>query len=181
MSKTINFNIISNDEYKKSNNFDITYGITYVPFGKCLIGLHDSKVCHISLHDEQENSIVEHLKRDWPNSQLQWDNLAIQEIQKLIFETADDFVDVLVRGTELQLNTWRELTKLREGTTVSYEQMAKAVGKPKAIRAVASAIAKNRLAYLVPCHRVISKTGAIHKYRWGAARKKMMLESEAAA
>ena len=181
MSKLINFTTITDNEYKKSSNFGISYGITDLPFGTCLIGLHDSKVCHISLHDEQqENLIVEHLKRDWPNSILQQDNSAAQNMQKLIFEDEGGSVDVLVRGTDLQLNVWKQLTKLKKGTTVSYEQVAKAVGKPKAIRAVASAVGKNRLAFLIPCHRVISKNGAIHKYRWGATRKKMMLKSEAA-
>jgi AraC family transcriptional regulator of adaptative response/methylated-DNA-[protein]-cysteine methyltransferase len=66
------------------------------------------------------------------------------------------------------------------GSFVTYQDMAGYIGRPRAFRAVANAIAINPVAYLIPCHRVIAKSGLIHRYRWGTARKKAMVEWEAA-
>lgn len=85
----------------------------------------------------------------------------------------------MLRGTELQCKVWKELTNIDVGMTTSYSKVAEAVGNPKAIRAVASAIAKNRIGYIIPCHRVIRKEGAPNKYRWGPERKVKILDYEA--
>ena len=84
------------------------------------------------------------------------------------------------RGTNFQVNVWKALLSIPEGWVVSYQDIASHIGHPKAFRAVANAIAINPVAYLIPCHRVIAKSGKIHKYRWGSARKKALIGWEAA-
>lgn len=181
----INFTTISNDEYKKSvNNFEISYGFIKTNFGECLVGIHNKKICHIAFFDDgKENSAIDKLQTDWPNSTLKEDNDSVLPIAKGLFDDKDvknSKFEVLLRGTEMQVNVWKELTKLKAGSTYSYENIAKAIGKPSAIRAIANVIASNRVAYLIPCHRVISKTGKIGKYKWGVERKKLILKKEKA-
>jgi O-6-methylguanine DNA methyltransferase len=81
-------------------------------------------------------------------------------------------------GTEFQKKVWSALLKIPKGKTVTYSELAKKIGAPKAIRAVASAVAKNRIALLIPCHRVVPKTGGTGKYRWGSERKRMIIHAE---
>lgn len=81
-------------------------------------------------------------------------------------------------GTPFQIQVWKALMKIQKGTTKTYAEVAKMIGKPAAIRAVASAIAQNNIAILVPCHRVIRSDGALGEYRWGKELKKKLLQSE---
>ncbi len=83
-----------------------------------------------------------------------------------------------IGGSDFQLSVWSVLLSLKEGEVVSYCDVAEKLGKPKAIRAVASAIGRNFISYFVPCHRVIRKDGSYHGYRWGDQIKKMLLERE---
>lgn len=186
MPTNIIFNSITGDQYKKLKNFEISYGMNNTKFGKCLMGIHNNCICYMSLfNDDQEDSAILDMRADWPNAILEEDTGAINNMIKTIFEDCDETklqtinnYNVLLKGTELQVKVWKELTTLKEGTTTNYEQVAKAVGNPKAIRAVANAIAKNRIAYLIPCHRVIRKKGSLSKYRWGPERKMQILQYE---
>jgi O-6-methylguanine DNA methyltransferase len=81
-------------------------------------------------------------------------------------------------GTPFQISVWHELMLIPVGETLSYSELATRIGKPTAARAVASAVAKNRFALVVPCHRVIQKDGRLGEYRWGAERKKRILQAE---
>jgi len=85
-----------------------------------------------------------------------------------------------LRGTAFQLKVWQALRDIPPGETRSYGQVAAAVGDPGAARAVARACASNRVAVVVPCHRVVPATGGAGGYRWGAERKRALLETEAA-
>ena len=85
---------------------------------------------------------------------------------------------LLLRGTDLQLNVWRALAELPSGTSVSYTELAARVGRPRAIRAVASAVAINPVPVLLPCHRVIRRDGSIGHYIGGTARKRRLLDDE---
>ena len=83
------------------------------------------------------------------------------------------------RGTDFQRRVWRALLRIPSGRVTAYGQLADAIGAPGAARAVGSAVGANELAWLIPCHRVIRRTGAAGEYRWGAARKKAMIAWEA--
>ena len=83
-----------------------------------------------------------------------------------------------LRGTAFQLRVWQALRRIPRGETRSYSQLAREMGEPKVTRAVARACALNRVAVVVPCHRVVGVSGALAGYRWGVERKKMLLEAE---
>jgi AraC family transcriptional regulator of adaptative response/methylated-DNA-[protein]-cysteine methyltransferase len=84
-----------------------------------------------------------------------------------------------VRGTAFQQRVWAALREIPAGTTVTYTDVAKAIGAPRAVRAVAGACAANSLAVAIPCHRVIKNDGALSGYRWGIDRKRALLDREA--
>jgi AraC family transcriptional regulator of adaptative response/methylated-DNA-[protein]-cysteine methyltransferase len=86
-----------------------------------------------------------------------------------------------VRGTAFQRRVWQALQEIPSGETASYTDIAKRIGSPKAVRAVALACASNRLAVAIPCHRVVRNDGALSGYRWGVERKRALLDREAVA
>ncbi len=83
-----------------------------------------------------------------------------------------------MQATAFQWKVWRALQRIPYGETRAYAEVARSIGKPKAVRAVASACAKNPVCLVVPCHRVVPKAGGIGGYRWGAARKEALLKRE---
>jgi AraC family transcriptional regulator of adaptative response/methylated-DNA-[protein]-cysteine methyltransferase len=85
-----------------------------------------------------------------------------------------------MKGTEFQIKVWEALLKIRSGSLCTYSELADQVGKPKAVRALSTAVAKNNIALLIPCHRVIRKGGEFNQYRWGATRKQALIGFEAA-
>src|SRR5260221_12708832 len=84
-------------------------------------------------------------------------------------------IPVWMKGTPFQLKVWEALLKIPKGKILSYQDVARSIGHPKASRAVGTALAKNPVAYLIPCHRVIQGTGVVGPYRWGTPRKKAIL------
>ena len=82
------------------------------------------------------------------------------------------------KGTDFQKTVWRELLEIPSGKTVSYGSIARKIGRPKAFRAVGSAVGANPISLLIPCHRVVPETGGIGNYRWGSDRKQALLEME---
>ena len=86
-----------------------------------------------------------------------------------------------VRGTAFQQRVWQALRGIPAGSTVSYTEIARRIGAPKAVRAVAHACASNTIAVAIPCHRVVRNDGELSGYRWGVARKRALLDKEAAA
>ncbi len=84
-----------------------------------------------------------------------------------------------IRGTAFQQRVWAALTRIPVGTTMSYAEIARTIGAPTAVRAVAGACAANRLAVAIPCHRVVRTDGSLSGYRWGVERKRALLEREA--
>ncbi len=83
-----------------------------------------------------------------------------------------------MRGSRFQVQVWRALLRIPEGQLSSYGELAEAIGRPRAARAVGTAVGGNPLAYLIPCHRVIRATGVIGDYRWGSERKRAMIAKE---
>lgn len=87
----------------------------------------------------------------------------------------------IINGTLFQQKVWRELLKVQRGTTITYSKLAARIGAPKAVRATASAVANNPISILIPCHRVLPKSGGIGKYRWGSEMKQKLLDQEQVA
>ena len=93
-------------------------------------------------------------------------------------EYITDAQPIIVSGTAFQMRVWKELLTIPAGSVVTYQDIARAIGKPKASRAVANALANNKIAYFIPCHRVVRKDGSLGGYKWGIEKKKALLKSE---
>ena len=175
-------------EYKNmGEDLLIHYGFHPTPFGECLLVVTERGICHASFvnEHEQEDALTQ-LQSNWILATIREDRQKTQQYVERIFapeqpEKASRPFHLLLKGTNFQVNVWQALLSIPKGALVSYQDIASYIGKPKATRAVASAIAINPVAYLIPCHRVISKEGKIHRYRWGSARKKAIVGWEAAS
>lgn len=86
--------------------------------------------------------------------------------------------EMVFTGTPFQVSVWNELLKIKKGETKTYSDIALSIGHPKAVRAVGTAIGRNKISYIIPCHRVIQKSGALGNYRWGISIKEALLKDE---
>jgi len=175
----IAFDAITPGEYKKhGKGLEIIYGYHLTPFGKCLLATTPRGICalrFVSPHEQEET--VKSLFREWPKAIFVEQPSITQPIINKIFTkgTKAPAFHLELKGTNFQVQVWQALLAIPSGIRVSYQDIASFLGKPKSTRAVANAIANNPIAYLIPCHRVIRKTGEIHNYRWGTSRKRAMI------
>ena len=179
----VNVKELSSQEKKKvRGGIRLVYGIHDTPFGKCLVGVCEEGICHISFFRSDTKTHTEKFKKIWQNPQNQRDDKKVAEVFRGIFPSMEKQPPpaILLLGTQFQLRVWEKLLEAREGETLSYSDLAESIGEPAAVRAVSNAVAGNPVAYLVPCHRVIGKGGDLHGYRWGLDVKKAILEYEGA-
>ena len=160
----------------------IRFDVAPCSLGFLLIATTDKGICSVTLGDSR-TKLEAALHREFPHATLQRDEKPLRDavIQILRVLDGDETYTQLsldVRATAFQWRVWRELQKLQRGETLSYAQLAAKIGQPTASRAVARACATNPVALLVPCHRIIGKSGALSGYRWGIERKKQPLQHE---
>ena len=155
------------------------------PLGWALVAATDRGISMTALADDRE-SLVRELRTRFPAACLIAEGAGLRDWAERIVhfitqpqENLDLPLDI--RGTAFQARVWRALRKIPLGRTASYAEIAAAIGAPRAVRAVAQACAANRLALLVPCHRVVRSDGALGGYRWGVERKRLLLARERAA
>lgn len=166
-------------EYKlQGAGLEITYGLHASPFGRCLLATTQRGICALFF---DAPDMLDDLQTRWPRARLVADPGRTGRLVEQIFagERPDRPFHLLLKGTNFQVNVWRALLSIPAGMVVSYQDLAGYLGQPRATRAVASAIARNPISYLVPCHRVIKSSGDTHKYRWGPTRKRALLGWEA--
>ena len=158
----------------------LVYGIHNSPFGKCLVGVCEDRICHMSFFLSDPKTHMEEFRKIWQNPQNQRDDERTSEALERVFipEGKQPPPEILLLGTRFQLRVWEKLLEVREGEILSYSDLAELIEKPASVRAVSNAVAGNPVAYLVPCHRVIGKAGGLHGYRWGLNVKKAILEYE---
>lgn len=151
----------------------LRYGWTVTPFGPALLGFGERGLYHLAFHDAIEQMAVKNVQQDWPAAQFIEDHPGAQTLAERIFAAPIERgrLNVVLRGTNFQLRVWRALLEIGPGQRASYAQLAKVAGRPGANRAVGSALARNSIAYLIPCHRVIRGDGSTGAYRWGVERK----------
>ncbi len=147
--------------------------------GKLTIAATSRGLCGVSF------SGIDSIEARWPGCTLERDQRGlagpVAQLENLLRgEALKKPLAVVLHGTELQLAVWRALIEIPSGAVATYSQLAAQVGKPTAVRAVASAVAANQLAYLIPCHRVIQASGVLGGYRWGTERKALLLARELA-
>ena len=172
-------------EYKQGGSgVNICYGFHNTRFGSCFLAMTDRGICAMSFWGEGDGrSAVEELRSEWPNAAFEEDPAKTRPFIERIMHpegNPEAPISLHVRGTNFQLQVWQALLKVPPGIFVSYEDLARFMGRPDATRAVSSAVAKNPVGYLIPCHRVIRKSGHFGKYHWGSARKKAMIGWEKA-
>lgn len=165
----------------------IRWGVGATRFGHAFVARTPRGVCHLSFvgdagaPDAQAPDAeppLRELASRWPDARLERDDDAVRDVVGRIFH--DEAIPLHVRGTNFQVQVWQALLAIPPGAVASYSDMARAVSRPDAVRAVAGAVARNRIGWLIPCHRVIRKVGEAGGYRWGSARKRAMLAWEAA-
>lgn len=174
----VNFIGVTPNEYKKmGENLDITYGFAYSPFGNTMIAFTKKGICSLEFYDDSYDDVFDRLQETWNKAKFIQDNKKAQEILDRIFIQKEK-MDIFVKGTNFQINVWKALLNIKEGEVSTYSDVAQAIGKPNATRAVATAIGSNHVGFLIPCHRVISKSAAMGGYRWGIDRKRVVLAYE---
>jgi len=167
---------------KGAAGVNITYGIAHCFLGWIIVAATDRGICAIEFGDDSD-TLPEQIQARFPNAQLNKAELdfqtLIKEVVDFIESPSDTFqIPLDIQGTAFQQQVWEVLRQIKPGETMSYTEVAQRMSKPNSVRAVASACASNKLAVVIPCHRVISKAGKAGRYRWGTDRKKRLLESE---
>jgi AraC family transcriptional regulator of adaptative response/methylated-DNA-[protein]-cysteine methyltransferase len=164
----------------------VRWAAARTPFGMMIVGATDRGICWLALADDEPGA-EQSLREEFPAASLQRDphvaqlvELALQSVRdgSDLSEARNSSYALDLRGTVFQLRVWQALRAIPRGETRTYSQLAREMGDPNATRAVARACATNRVAVLVPCHRVVGADGSLTGYRWGVDRKRQLLESE---
>lgn len=162
----------------------IAYTITSSTIGPVLLATTAKGLCAVELGDEPE-ALVLALQKRFPAARITEDHDRLRDwAQRVVRCIAEPHAGLElpldIRGTAFQASVWRALRKIPVGHTASYAEIAAALGRPTAVRAVAQACGSNPLAVIIPCHRVVRSDGGLGGYRWGAERKRALLRREAA-
>ena len=170
--------------YSKSSNettikfSEITYQFKNSAFGQTLIMNSDMGLCGLAFCDDLgKDAVLADMKLRWPKASYKQDTIfSDKEFKSILYKTKH--VELCLLGSKFQIQVWKALLKIPFGKVISYTTLAKHIGKPKAIRTVATAIGKNPLCWLIPCHRVLRANGELGGYHWGLNVKKNMLTYE---
>ena len=162
----------------------VHYTVVPVTLGLLLVAVTERGICGVSLGDAEE-PLVAALRAELPAAELvratdARDRLVDSVVAHVEGRASGDELPLDVRATAFQWQVWRALQRIPEGATRTYQEIARELGQPSAARAVARACASNRVAILIPCHRVVRGDGGLGGYRWGVARKAALLAREGA-
>ena len=181
----VRIDAVTPGEYKRGGrDLDIAYGFHDSPFGEALLMTTDRGLCGLAFTlGKGRRATLADMSRHWPKAQLHEDGRRIESIAGQAFgQTTTDgaALKLWLHGSPFQVKVWQALLDIPPGAIASYNDIATAIDSPAASRAVGTAIGRNPLAWLIPCHRVIRKSGALGGYRWGLGRKLAMLSAESA-
>ncbi len=167
-------------ELRRADRKDVSirYGVVPGRFGDCLIAGTAAGICW--LDPAPSHASVSELQNHWKSSDLRADTDWAAHWGRQIFDNERSRPSLHLLGTEFQLRVWSALMTIKRGHWMSYGALARQLGIPRGARAVGSAVARNHVALLVPCHRVLPNSGMPGHYRWGAKLKRAMLSAEAA-
>ena len=165
-----------------ADGVNIIYGVARCFLGWVIVAATDRGICAIEFGDDPE-SLPDLVRTRFPNAQVDKADSGfkslVEEVVAFIESPQDAFhLPLDIQGTAFQQQVWNVLRQIKPGRTMSYTEVADRIGKAGAPRAAASACAANKLAVVIPCHRVISKAGKAGGYRWGTERKKRLLQME---
>lgn len=161
----------------------IRYGLGKSPFGDFFLAATKQGFCRASfIFDNDLAPEFEYLKKRWPNAELQQDDAWAQENIDQWFQLKAQVPQVPIQlhivGTHFQLQVWQALLDIPLGLTISYSQLATQVDRPKAFRAVGTAVGANPITFLIPCHRVLQQSGDLGGYFWGLDLKRALINWE---
>jgi AraC family transcriptional regulator of adaptative response/methylated-DNA-[protein]-cysteine methyltransferase len=167
-------------ESADQKDFQIKYGFYPSHWGELLIASTDQSICFVWFLEDHTSAINE-LEKRFPSSSIEQQQMQVH--QKVIhFFNSDGasqpHINLHLKGTLFQLKVWRALSEIPFGKLVNYMDIAKSIGQPNASRAVGTAIGKNPIAVLIPCHRVVQTNGQLGGYRWGLERKTAIIKWE---
>ena len=170
---------------KGGQGMKIGYSIAKSPLGKVLVAATERGVSAVYLGDV-ENAMIAELRKEYPRAEIAPATDSFQRwvreiVQRIEGKQPRMELPLDLQATAFQRRVWQELQRIPRGRTRSYAQVARSLGQPKAVRAVARACATNPVSIVVPCHRVIREDGALAGYRWGLSRKEQLLAQERAA
>ena len=172
---------MSPGQYRNSGKGStIQYGFHHGPFGKYILAVTgEQRICGLEFTDNEEDAVWG-LHRQWSESKLIHNPLFTAPLARGLFSLeSTPPLNLLVKGTPFQLKVWEALLKIPFGKLVSYQAVSEYINNPRGLQATGGAIGKNPVAYLIPCHRVVRKTGEINGYRWGVERKSALISWEA--
>ena len=161
----------------------IRYGVFPTPFGSCLLGVTERGVCHLGFVQGSEGDALDEMVDYWQQARIVEDNAATAPLLDSIFrlgQPAAAPLHILLRGTNFQIKVWEALLRIPSGGVSTYAEIARSIGQPRALRAVGTAVGRNPIPVLIPCHRVIRKLGEFGNYRYGTTRKRAMIAWEMA-
>jgi AraC family transcriptional regulator of adaptative response/methylated-DNA-[protein]-cysteine methyltransferase len=162
----------------------VSYGFHPSLFGTALVMATDRGLCGLAFSDlGEERAALDDMRRRWPRAAYVEDSARTAAIAARIFDKnlwrQERPLQVVLIGTDFEVRVWETLMRIPMGRATTYSTIAGAIGAPKAVRAVGAAVGKNPISFVVPCHRVLGKSGALTGYHWGITRKHAMLGWEA--
>jgi len=160
----------------------ISYTIVDSPLGRLLVAVTERGVCSVAM-GERDSQLEKSLRSEFPEATIERSDVSLRNTVRLVLNHLNGKEPNLglpldIRATAFQRQVWEKLRTIPYGQTVSYGDVAKALGKPGAVRAVGRACATNPVALVIPCHRVVREDQSLGGYRWGLDRKKRLLEQE---
>ena len=161
----------------------ISYGYHDSPFGECLAGATDHGLCWLSfVNAGGRRAALAALRAHWHGAVIVDEGRAVASAMKQVFGRTrrTEPLPLFLKGTNFQVKVWEGLLRVPAGTLTTYQDLARRIDEPRAVRAVGTAVAHNPISYVIPCHRVIRASGQFGEYRWGADRKQAILGWEAA-
>ena len=166
----------------QGDGLTIQYGVHETRFGDVFIAMTERGIMALRFVDGAPQSVRDELQSSWPLAKLVNAPEHTQPVIDHIFadSDSDEPLTLWLRGTNFQIRVWEALLSIPTGQAATYQQIAQAIGQPDSARAVGSAVGANPVALLIPCHRVLRKSGAVGGYRWGITRKQAILIYEAA-
>jgi AraC family transcriptional regulator of adaptative response/methylated-DNA-[protein]-cysteine methyltransferase len=168
---------------RKGLGVEMMYGYGATPFGEALIAWTERGVCFLGFcHENGKRHIRDQFTRQWPDAQLTENQTrAHEKLAEIFVEGEQKKLKIWLRGSPFQLRVWEALLSVPVGTHCTYGQVAAFSGHAGANQATGSAIGRNPVSWIIPCHRVINSLGAMGGYRWGINTKQAMIGYEAAA
>ena len=182
----VTYEAMSPGEYKRlGGGLKIRYGFHDCPFGIALVMLTDRGICGLGFCDDEDaqNSLFVDMKERWPEAEYIASNQETKPVIHRIFSTAEadtsQPIKIILIGSDFEIKVWESLLKVPAGRAITYSDLSEHIGSSGAHRAVGSAVGRNPISLVVPCHRVLRKDASLGGYHWGLTRKQAIIGWEA--